>query len=138
MNYQHFNIIENFQYLFSANFLIPFSIFIFIWIITWIFSKKISEIIIGDDENNCFENINYNRLLSVIIILLSIYYLINGITGIIDHSIYILMGNVGPNNTIYINYNYIISSIISNIFKTICSIVLLILRKKILEHFEKI
>jgi len=44
------NIIVNLNYFITLNFFLPFIIYILLWSLFWLFSNRISKIIIGDND----------------------------------------------------------------------------------------
>ena len=119
--------------------------------IVWIYSNKISEKIIGNNDEY-FININYKEILSIVIIVLSISILIDNTGDLIYNICYILSTKIdyklnidyflfmeeNENYRSYINYRYYISGIFSSLIINTISICLLIFRRKIINCFEKI
>jgi hypothetical protein len=135
------------------NYVVPFFIFIILLCIFWIYSNKISEKIIGNNDEYLI-NINYKEILSIVIIVLGISFLIDNMGSLMYNICYILSEkinyklnidyflfmeeNENYNYKSYVNYSYIISDIFSSFINCIISLCLLIFRRKIIKHFEKI
>jgi hypothetical protein len=130
------NIIIDLNYFLTDNFFIPFIIYILLWGLFWLFGNKISEKIIGNNDIY-IEKINYNEIISIIIIVFGLYFLFNSIPELLENIIELIFFRIN-NSITYMNYSYIISSIISKIIQLIISLCLLFFRKRIINCFIKI
>jgi hypothetical protein len=118
--------------------IISFWFFILFFILIFIISGKLSKIIIGKNEIPI--NINYNEILSIVIITLSLYLIIINTGMIIYWLLDFIIQQIEKNNenVIYSNSTIYIINIIKNLSEIIISIFLLIFRRKIIKNFEKI
>jgi len=134
------NYIININYFLTLNFLLPFILFILLWSLLFLFSNKISKIIIGNNDIN-LEKINYNEIISIIIIVFGLYLLINNLPELFENIIMLLFYRTNDSDEykyFNINYSFIISTMIKKIIILIISLLLLIFRRKIIKLFENI
>jgi len=126
-------------------YIIPLITYIILCIFTWKFSNRICEKIIDNIDEYSVE-IKYNEILSIIIIALCIYSLMNSLEYLIYNICYLVFHhtlNIKLNENLlygenYINYTHYISPVISSIINIGLSLIILKLRKRIIKIFEKI
>jgi hypothetical protein len=134
---------------FIFNYLIPFSIPIVLFCLVWINSEKISEKLIGNNDEYII-NLNYKEIISIIIIAFGGFFLLFNIGILVNNICYLLslileekryikfLSDMGDKSSTYRAYFTNVYNIGSSIIEIIISLCLLKYRRKIIKCFENL